>query len=234
MQTFGEGVGRPSNLLLPGQPARAGDGFRCRTHIAHPGTGGREVHLAEALRRRSVVTLCRREARLTYPQVYIHCALATEYPGRARLDGRGRRQEGTPSCSSPSVRHPRASRSSSRPRAPTGSPASPAASSRTGLVACGQNAAPITVISRRGGKVRDEVQARVALHTRQALVRDVVALVERDHPDDVPCVVALRADRRQLRVPAVGRAGDRGSRARGRRPPLDRRGRRAPRRGSWW
>jgi periplasmic divalent cation tolerance protein len=61
-----------------------------------------------------------------------------------------------------------------------------------GLVACGQNITPVRVIYRREGKVRDEAQARVALHTRHALAQDVVARVERDHPDEVPCVVALR------------------------------------------
>jgi periplasmic divalent cation tolerance protein len=60
------------------------------------------------------------------------------------------------------------------------------------LVACGQTIAPARAIFRREGKVRDEAQARVALHTRHALVQDVVARVERDHPDDVPCVVAFR------------------------------------------
>ena len=61
-----------------------------------------------------------------------------------------------------------------------------------GLVACGQLLAPVRVISRRDGKRRDGEQARVALHTRQNLVPDVVGRVERDHPDDIPCVVALR------------------------------------------
>jgi periplasmic divalent cation tolerance protein len=61
-----------------------------------------------------------------------------------------------------------------------------------GLVACGQCIAPVRMISRRDGKVRDEAQARVALHTRHVLLQEVVARVERDHPDDAPCVVALR------------------------------------------
>ena len=61
-----------------------------------------------------------------------------------------------------------------------------------GLVASGQVFAPVKVISRRDGEVSDEAQARVALHTRHVLVQDVVARVERDHPDGVPCVVVLR------------------------------------------
>jgi periplasmic divalent cation tolerance protein len=60
------------------------------------------------------------------------------------------------------------------------------------LVACGQTIAPVKVISRREGEVQVEAQARVALHTRHVLVQEVVARVERDHPDDVPCVVVLR------------------------------------------
>lgn len=61
-----------------------------------------------------------------------------------------------------------------------------------GLVASAQTVAPVKVLSMKGGEVRDEVRARVALHTRHSLVSDVVARVERDGPDDVPYVVATR------------------------------------------
>jgi periplasmic divalent cation tolerance protein len=61
-----------------------------------------------------------------------------------------------------------------------------------GLVASGQSIAPVRVISRHEGKIREEAQARTAFHTRHSLVPDIVARVERDHPDEVPCVVALR------------------------------------------
>jgi periplasmic divalent cation tolerance protein len=61
-----------------------------------------------------------------------------------------------------------------------------------GLVACGQAIAPVRVVYMEEGEVRDETQARVALHTRHILVPDVVARVERDKPDDVPCVVATK------------------------------------------
>lgn len=59
------------------------------------------------------------------------------------------------------------------------------------LVACGHNIAPIRAIYRWEGKVYDEVQARVGLHSRASLVPAIVARASRDHPDDVPCVIAL-------------------------------------------
>jgi periplasmic divalent cation tolerance protein len=61
-----------------------------------------------------------------------------------------------------------------------------------GLIASGQLLAPVRVISRQEGEVREEAQARVALHTRHILLQQVVDRVERDHPDQAPCVVALR------------------------------------------
>lgn len=59
------------------------------------------------------------------------------------------------------------------------------------LVACGQNIAPIRSIYRWEGKVHDDIQARVALHTRASLVPKILERADRDHPDDVPCVLAL-------------------------------------------
>ena len=53
------------------------------------------------------------------------------------------------------------------------------------LVACGHK------IYRWEGKVYDETQARVGLHTRASLVPAIVARADRDHADDVPCVIAL-------------------------------------------
>ena len=58
------------------------------------------------------------------------------------------------------------------------------------LVACGHNIAPIRAIYRWEGKVYDETQARVGLHTRASLVPEIVTCADRDHPDDVPCVIA--------------------------------------------
>jgi periplasmic divalent cation tolerance protein len=59
------------------------------------------------------------------------------------------------------------------------------------LVACGHDIVPIRAIYRWEGKVYDEAQARVGLHTRASLVPEIVARADRDHPDDVPCVIAL-------------------------------------------
>jgi len=59
------------------------------------------------------------------------------------------------------------------------------------LVACGHNIAQIRAIYRWEGKIYDESQARVGLHTRASLVPEIVARADRDHADDVPCVIAL-------------------------------------------
>ncbi len=59
------------------------------------------------------------------------------------------------------------------------------------LVACGHNIAPIRAIYRWEGKVYDETQARVGLHTRASLVPAIVSRADRDHADDVPCVIAV-------------------------------------------
>jgi periplasmic divalent cation tolerance protein len=59
------------------------------------------------------------------------------------------------------------------------------------LVACGHDITPIRAIYRWEGEVSDETQARVALPTRAALVPEIVARADRDHADDVPCVIAF-------------------------------------------
>jgi periplasmic divalent cation tolerance protein len=59
------------------------------------------------------------------------------------------------------------------------------------LAACGHQLAAIRSIYRWDGAVHDEPEARVALHTRRALVAEVVAHVAAVHPYDVPCVIAL-------------------------------------------
>lgn len=59
------------------------------------------------------------------------------------------------------------------------------------LVACGHNIAPIRAIYRWEGKVHDETQARVGVHTRASHVPKIVTRTEREHADDVPCVIAL-------------------------------------------
>jgi periplasmic divalent cation tolerance protein len=59
------------------------------------------------------------------------------------------------------------------------------------LAACGQLVEPIRSIYRWDGAVHDEVEARVALHTRRSLVDAIVARADDLHPSDVPCVLAV-------------------------------------------
>jgi periplasmic divalent cation tolerance protein len=59
------------------------------------------------------------------------------------------------------------------------------------LAACGQNIAHVRSIYRWQGALEDASEARVALHTRRKLVPAIVARANRDHPYDVPCVIAL-------------------------------------------
>ena len=59
------------------------------------------------------------------------------------------------------------------------------------LAACGHQIAAIRSVYRWDGAVRDEPEARVALHTRSALVPAIVERTRELHPYDVPCVIAL-------------------------------------------
>jgi periplasmic divalent cation tolerance protein len=59
------------------------------------------------------------------------------------------------------------------------------------LAACGHLANPIRSVYRWAGAVHDEVEARVALHTRRSLVQAIVARTSQQHLYDVPCVLAL-------------------------------------------
>ena len=59
------------------------------------------------------------------------------------------------------------------------------------LAACGHQIASIRSIYRWDGAVQDAPEARVALPTRLALVPSIVDRADRDHPYDVPCVIAL-------------------------------------------
>ena len=59
------------------------------------------------------------------------------------------------------------------------------------LAACGQNIASIRSIYRWDGAVQDDPEARVGLHTRIALVPELVERVKALHSYDVPCVIAL-------------------------------------------
>jgi periplasmic divalent cation tolerance protein len=59
------------------------------------------------------------------------------------------------------------------------------------LAACGHQLAAIRSVYRWEGRVHDDPEARVALHTRRSLVPAVVARTAELHPYDVPCVIAL-------------------------------------------
>ena len=59
------------------------------------------------------------------------------------------------------------------------------------LAACGHLSSPIRSIYHWAGELHDESEARVALHTRAALVPRIVEEADRRHPYDVPCVIAL-------------------------------------------
>jgi periplasmic divalent cation tolerance protein len=59
------------------------------------------------------------------------------------------------------------------------------------LAACGQTVAAVRSIYRWNGAVHDEPEARVALHTRRALVPAIVERTRELHAYDVPCVIAF-------------------------------------------
>ena len=59
------------------------------------------------------------------------------------------------------------------------------------LSACGHITTPIRSIYRWHGAVHDETEARVALHTRRALVPAIVAANQAVHPYDVPGIFVL-------------------------------------------
>ena len=59
------------------------------------------------------------------------------------------------------------------------------------LAACGHVSGAIRSVYRWKGEIRDEPEARVALHTRLALVPAIVTRAGELPPYDVPCVIAL-------------------------------------------
>jgi periplasmic divalent cation tolerance protein len=59
------------------------------------------------------------------------------------------------------------------------------------LAACGHTIETIRSIYRWDGAIQDDREARVNLHTRVALVDRIVERANRDHPYDVPCVIAV-------------------------------------------
>jgi periplasmic divalent cation tolerance protein len=59
------------------------------------------------------------------------------------------------------------------------------------LAACGHVVERVRSIYRWDGEIQDESEARVAVHTRTALVPEIVARADAEHPYEVPCVLAL-------------------------------------------
>lgn len=59
------------------------------------------------------------------------------------------------------------------------------------LAACGHLIPAVRSVYRWQGAIEDEAEARVALHTRTALVPAIAARADAEHPYDVPCVLAL-------------------------------------------
>jgi periplasmic divalent cation tolerance protein len=59
------------------------------------------------------------------------------------------------------------------------------------LAACGHTIQVIRSIYRWEDTVHDETETRVAIHTRRSLVSAIVDRANRDHPYDVPCVIAV-------------------------------------------
>jgi periplasmic divalent cation tolerance protein len=59
------------------------------------------------------------------------------------------------------------------------------------LAACGQHISPIRSIYRWNGSIHDDREVRVALHTRASLVPSIVNRANRQHPYQVPCVLAV-------------------------------------------
>jgi periplasmic divalent cation tolerance protein len=59
------------------------------------------------------------------------------------------------------------------------------------LAACGQQVTPIESIYRWNNEIQQDRETRVALHTRLDLVPAILERVKREHPYEVPCVLAL-------------------------------------------
>jgi periplasmic divalent cation tolerance protein len=62
---------------------------------------------------------------------------------------------------------------------------------RERLAACGQQVTPIESIYRWNNEIQQDRETRVALHTRLDLVPAILERVKREHPYEVPCVLAL-------------------------------------------
>jgi periplasmic divalent cation tolerance protein len=59
------------------------------------------------------------------------------------------------------------------------------------LAAASHTVSPIRSTYRWAGKVQDHGEARATLHTRTELVPAIVGQANREHPYELPCVVAV-------------------------------------------
>jgi periplasmic divalent cation tolerance protein len=60
--------------------------------------------------------------------------------------------------------------------------------------ACAQQINPVQSIYRWDGAIHDDPEIRVALHTRAKLVPALIDRIKKDHPYDVPCILAFSID----------------------------------------
>lgn len=58
------------------------------------------------------------------------------------------------------------------------------------IIACGNVAGPIRSIYRWQGEIEDQTEFRATLHTRTSHVPLIVERADREHPYEVPCVIA--------------------------------------------
>lgn len=59
------------------------------------------------------------------------------------------------------------------------------------LCASGHHITQIRSIYRWRGQIYDVSEARVALHTRASLLKEIIERTNNEHPYEVPCVIAL-------------------------------------------
>lgn len=59
------------------------------------------------------------------------------------------------------------------------------------IAACVHRIEGIRAVYRWEGEIHDDQQVRIAIHTQEARFPDILQRAEQDHPDDVPCVIAL-------------------------------------------
>ena len=60
-----------------------------------------------------------------------------------------------------------------------------------GLCASAHNFAPIRSMYRWQGQVHDRTEGRAALRTRRSLLPEIIERTKRDHPYEVPSIVAI-------------------------------------------